>query len=74
MIRKKVPQKEIIIDLTGPMGNAFCLLGYADKFAKELGYTVEERDTLRTAMTSSDYDNLVKIFDMHFGSFVILEN
>ena len=36
MIRKKQPKKEIIIDLTGPEGNAFVLLGYAKRFAKQL--------------------------------------
>jgi len=24
-------------------------------------------------MKSSDYDNLIKVFDKHFGSFVVLE-
>ena len=37
MIRKKQPKKEIIIDLTGPDGNAFALMGYARQFAKQLG-------------------------------------
>ena len=33
MIREKQPPKEIIIDLTGPDGNAFALMGYAKRFA-----------------------------------------
>ena len=37
MIRKKQKPKEIIIDLTGPEGNAFALIGYAQNFAKQLG-------------------------------------
>ena len=36
MIREKQTQKEIIIDLTGPDGNAFALMGYAKRFAKQL--------------------------------------
>lgn len=74
MIRKKIEQDNIIIDLTGPQGNAFCLLGYANKFAEKLGYTAEEKLELLNTMKMSDYDHLIKIFDMHFGSFVILEN
>ena len=70
MIRNKQPSNEIVIDLTGPQGNAFFLLGTAKKFAKELG---EDVDTIITEMQSSDYENLVSVFDKYFGHFVILE-
>ena len=36
MIREKQPQREIIIDLTGPDGNAFALMGYANRLANQL--------------------------------------
>tara|TARA_R110000744_G_scaffold315854_1_gene422624 strand:- start:242 stop:457 length:216 start_codon:yes stop_codon:yes gene_type:complete len=70
MIRKKQPKKEIIIDLTGPEGNAFVLLGYAKRFAKQLELNSEE---IISNMTSGDYEHLLEVFDKHFGSFVILE-
>ena len=70
MIREKQPKKEIIIDLTGPDGNAFALMGYARRFAKQLG--LDEKKILKE-MQSSDYENLLEVFDDHFGSFVILE-
>ncbi len=70
MIREKQPQKEIIIDLTGPDGNAFVLMGYARRFAKQLG--LDEKKILKE-MQSSDYENLLEVFDENFGSFVILE-
>ncbi len=73
MIREKQPQKEIIIDLTGPDGNAFALMGYARQFARQLGYSKEDQDQLLELMTSGDYENLLEVFDDHFGSFVILE-
>lgn len=73
MIREKQPQKEIIIDLTGPDGNAFVLMGYARQFARQLGYSKEDQDQLLELMTSGDYENLLEVFDDHFGSFVILE-
>ena len=73
MIREKQPQKEIIIDLTGPDGNAFALMGYARRFARQLGYSKEDQDQLLELMTSGDYENLLEVFDYHFGSFVILE-
>ena len=70
MIRKKQPKKEIIIDLTGPDGNAFALMGYARQFARQLGLDSNE---IINEMTSGDYENLLEVFDKNFGSFVILE-
>jgi len=71
MIRSKTPQSEIVIDLTGPQGNAFFLLGYARKLAKQLDF--EDVDGLIDDMQSSDYEHLIQVFDEHFGDFVILE-
>ena len=73
MIREKQPQSEIVIDLTGPDGNAFALMGYANRFAKQLGYTPQQRGDLTTEMMGSDYENLLEVFDKNFGDFVILE-
>ena len=73
MIRKKVINPEIVIDLTGPQGNAFCVLGYAQNFAKQLGYSPEAISELLDEMRSSDYEHLIKTFDDHFGDFVVLE-
>ena len=71
MIREKRQRpKQIIIDLTGPDGNAFALMGYAKRFAKQLGLDSEE---IISNMTSGDYENLLEVFDENFGSFVILE-
>ena len=72
MIRKKVVNKKrpIIIDTTGPDGNAFVLLGYAKSYAKQLNLSF---DKIKDEMTSGDYENLIKVFDKYFGSFVILE-
>ena len=74
MIRNKKPHTgPIVIDLTGPDGNAFALMGYARRFARQLGYSKEDQDQLLELMTSGDYENLLEVFDDHFGSFVILE-
>jgi hypothetical protein len=70
MIRKKQPKEKIVIDLTGPEGNAFVLLGYARRFAQQVGFDVE---TVIAEMTEYDYEHLVETFDQYFGSFVILE-
>lgn len=70
MIRDKKPIKELVIDLTGPEGNAFVLLGYAKKLASQLDLNY---DIIRTEMTSGDYENLIQVFDKYFGEYVILE-
>jgi len=70
MIRKKQPKEEIVIDLTGPDGNAFALLAYADRFAKQLDL---DSVTIKAEMMNGDYENLIKVFDEWFGHFVILE-
>ena len=73
MIRKKQdlkPSTPMVIDLTGPDGNAFALLGFAKNFANQLKLDFNE---INAEMTSGDYENLIEVFDKHFGSFVILE-
>ena len=60
----------IIIDLTGPDGNAFMLLAYAKKFSEDLD---KPYDMILTQMQSSDYENLIKVFKDAFGDFVILK-
>lgn len=68
-IKSKVNKSTIEIDLTGPDGNAFFLIGTASKLAKQLGL---DADKIKTEMMSGDYENLVNTFDKHFGHFVTL--
>ena len=70
MIREKIEKKEIIIDLTGPDGNAFALMGSAKRLANWLGL---DSDKILSEMRSGDYENLIIVFDKYFGDFVILE-
>jgi hypothetical protein len=70
MIRNKTEKGPMVIDLTGPEGNAFVLMGYAKNFAKQIGIPSEP---IIKEMTSGDYENLLDVFDRHFGDYVILE-
>lgn len=71
--KKHQPKKTAIeIDLTGPEGNAFYLLGLAQKLSYQIGYTKDEWHKLEEDMTSSDYEHLLCTFDDHFSKFVIL--
>lgn len=69
MIREKT-QKELVIDLTGPDGNAFALMAYAKRLATQLGMNYH---VILDEMKQGDYEHLVKTFDFHFGDYVILE-
>ena len=69
MIKAKEEKLGIEIDLTGPDGNAFFLLGSAGKLAKQLGL---DGNVIRTEMMAGNYEHLVETFDKHFGHFVTL--
>lgn len=69
MIKTKNKNFGIEIDLTGPEGNAFYLIGAAGNLAKQLGLSGAE---IKAEMMSGDYEHLVNTFDKHFGHFVTL--
>ena len=68
MIKSK-KQTGIEIDLTGPDGNAFFLLGTAGRLAKQLGLYSKN---IQAEMMAGNYEHLVNTFDNHFGEFVTL--
>jgi hypothetical protein len=70
MIRDKRENSEMVIDLTGPDGNAYALLAYAKRFAQQFDLDFNQ---IKDEMTSGDYENLVQVFDDYFGEIVILE-
>lgn len=57
------------IDLNGPEGNAYVLLGYARSYARQLGL---DADAITEEMRSSNYDNLIAVFDKYFGEIIDL--
>jgi hypothetical protein len=69
MIKEKKQKSGIEIDLTGPDGNAFFLLGTAGRLAKQLGLNSKE---IQAEMMRGNYEHLVGVFDKHFGEFVTL--
>ncbi len=60
---------KVEIDLTGPDGNAFVLIGLASKWSKQLGLDSKK---IQEEMTSGDYENLINTIEKYFGQFVIL--
>lgn len=74
MIRKKQQETgPVVIDLTGPDGNAYALMGYARSFGKQLGWERTKIQDLMNEMMDGNYEQLLETFDREFGEFVILE-
>ena len=76
MIRKKQKLDKMIIDLDGPDGNAYNLIGVANNLMRKgFGRNALGRDIAEVLneMTSGDYKNLVRVIDKYFGDMVILE-
>ncbi len=69
MIKSKKQSLRIEIDLTGPDGNAFMLIGRAGNLAKQLGL---DKAKIQAEMMAGDYEHLVATFDKYFGHFVTL--
>ena len=68
VIRETTPKTNTVIDLDGPMGNAFALLGVAKSEAMGLGIDRDDIDAILDDMKSGDYNNLLKTMDEHLGA------
>lgn len=69
MIKEKKQVTHIEIDLTGPDGNVFFLIGQGVSFCKQLG--LDDKEFMKEMM-SGDYEHSVTTFDKYFGDFVTL--
>tara|TARA_R110002167_G_scaffold289341_1_gene494419 strand:+ start:71 stop:337 length:267 start_codon:yes stop_codon:yes gene_type:complete len=69
-IISKDTTRKMTIDLTGPQGNAFYLLGLASKLCKQLEI---EDDIILEDMKMGGYEHLITTFDDYFGDYIDLE-
>jgi hypothetical protein len=69
MIIPKPQKDKIEIDLTGPDGNAYFLMGTAQRLAKQLGL---DSTAIIEEMMAGDYENLLTVMEKHFGSIIIM--
>ena len=74
MIRCKSekPQQKMEIDLTGPEGNAFVLMAYAQTWGRQLGYSDHRIKCIIDEMKLTTYEGLLHTFDREFGDFVTI--
>ncbi len=68
-IKQGLPGGKPTIDLSGPDGNAFVLMGRAEGYAKDLGL---DGNVIIAEMKESDYEHLLSVFDKYFGKYVDL--
>lgn len=66
-IRKSRKNEKIIINLNGPQGNAYYLMGvvqstFTKSGARELGQSIVKQ------MMEGDYENLIRLFDLYLGN------
>ena len=66
MIKSKSKKTKIEIDLTGPQGNTFVLLGIARDLSIKLDL---DWNYVHSEMTSSDYENLIQVMRKAFCKF-----
>lgn len=59
--------RKIEVDLNGPDGNAFVLLGMAKSWARDLDL---DWDEIKSDAMSGDYEYLLSTLDKHFGDYV----
>ena len=62
----------IEIDLTGPEGNAYRLLGLAENLSMRLGHDELRTERILDEMRLTDYEGLLYTFDREFGLLVTL--
>ena len=62
----------IEIDLNGPKGNAFYLLGLAQDLSKKMGHDELRTERILREMKLTDYEGLLYTFDREFGLLVTL--
>ena len=57
----------VVIDLSGPQGNAFYLMGLVRNLGRQLDLDEVKINDIVNKMMSSDYDNLLNVFIDNFG-------
>ena len=65
-------QLGVCIDISGPDGNAFAIMGHYKYYARQLGHGDSYIRATQERMMSTDYENLLDIFEEELGNVVTL--
>lgn len=71
-INEKPRSGKIDIDLTGPDGNAFFLMGIASRINRDLDLGYDMENVIIPEMISGDYENLLSVMEKYFGDYIIM--
>ena len=69
MTFKNKPVGRISIDLSGPDGNAFVVMGKAKRWHRDLGIQTPWNE-IQTEMMSGNYQNLILTLEKYFGKYI----
>jgi len=69
ILKKTKRNIPIELDLDGPQGNAYALLGLAADLAKQLD---KDSEAIQEEMKAGDYEHLLQVFDREFGNIVTM--
>ena len=73
---KNKKSTKLEIDLTGPDGNAWFLMGTARNLIKELnklrGNKYLDEEEIMADMMSGDYEHLLEVMEKHFGHIITM--
>lgn len=67
--RDEMVKRGIEIDLNGPQGNAYYLMGTAKDLARQMG---KDGEAIVKRMMSGDYENLLSVIEEEFGDVITL--
>ncbi len=76
--KEELQDRPIEIDLTGPEGNAFVLMGIAkrlyDRYGEETMLLLHNKTwkEVQTEMMAADYEHLLEVLEYYFGDRIIL--
>jgi hypothetical protein len=69
IVKKQDKPGKIEVDLTGPDGNSYVLMGYAKRWARDLGL---DGELIQKEMMMGDYENLLDVIEHYFGDYIIM--
>lgn len=66
-ILKLTTPSQLVVDLRGPEGNAYMLIGLAERLGKTLGFSPDQREDVQNRLKAKDYNHLVHVMEHYFG-------
>ena len=72
MIKQKIAPRKPTIDLDGPDGNVFQILGMARSICDTLGWDYDKFDA-EVKFFAESYEDVIGLFDSWFGDYCDLE-